>query len=117
MSPLIDELQMRVAALNRSEAAAFEREAAERRCRERSRGREASRGRQLSRHNSARSGSATPTGDGETLSQATTIDDYESAGEGDQAETHTTPLSQGRYEEAAHANLISQAASNMDSDF
>mmetsp|Transcript_24989 Transcript_24989/g.48566 ORF Transcript_24989/g.48566 Transcript_24989/m.48566 type:complete len:214 (-) Transcript_24989:6-647(-) len=116
VSPLIKELQMRVALTNRVEAAAHaaaQWQAAERRGR--SRERKASRGPQRG------SGSQTPNGDGESLSQATTIDDDSEDGGSDsdsnEGGTRTTPLSQGRYEEAAHASLISQAASNMDVDF
>jgi hypothetical protein len=122
VGPLMTEINMRIAALNRGEAAAAQREAeaaqreaAERRCRERSRGRDTSRGRLPMR----RSDSNIASGEGgETLSQATTTDGYESASASDNEDPeHNTPLSQGRYEEAAHADLISQAASNMDSDF
>jgi hypothetical protein len=122
VGPLMTEINMRIAALNRGEAAAAQREAeaaqreaAERRCRERSRGRDTSRGRLPTR----RSDSNVASGEGgETLSQATTTDGYESASASDNEDPeHNTPLSQGRYEEAAHADLISQAASNMDSDF
>jgi len=113
VSPLIKEVQCRMACINREEGA--QREASERRGR--SRERKMSRGRAP-----YGSGSVPPHGDGESLSQATTVDDSSEDGGSDAeydavAGTRTTPLSQGRYEESAHADLISQAASNMDVDF
>mmetsp|Transcript_13982 Transcript_13982/g.34144 ORF Transcript_13982/g.34144 Transcript_13982/m.34144 type:complete len:244 (+) Transcript_13982:200-931(+) len=117
ISSLIDDLKARIIELDKAETIQAAKHKAA------SRGR--SRPRDTSRGPSAPGGAANrppadgPEGTGEGSPTRTPLGEESdmSGSEDEDGERRRTPLSQGSYVEAEHADLISQAALNMDVDF